>query len=38
MTELQSEKILSLPINQTITNNEIIYISKTINKFYEKTK
>jgi len=35
ITELQAKKILTLPINQYLTENHIRYISKMINKFYE---
>ena len=35
MTEKQSKRILSLPINQTIGHTEIKYISETINLFYK---
>ncbi len=35
-TEKQSKKILTLPINQFLKENEIRYISELINKFYEK--
>ena len=31
----QSKTILTLPINQYLKKNEILYICKTINKFYE---
>ncbi|MDA7837309.1 DegT/DnrJ/EryC1/StrS family aminotransferase [Candidatus Pelagibacter sp.] len=34
-TEKQSKKILSLPINQFLQKNQIIYISSLINKFYQ---
>ena len=33
-TEKQSKHILTLPINQYLTKNEILYICKTINNFY----
>ena len=33
-TEKQSKKILTLPINQYLKKNEIIYICKLINNFY----
>ncbi len=35
-TETQSEKILTLPINQFLKNKEIKFISRKINYFYEK--
>jgi len=35
LTEKQSRRILTLPINQFINKKEINYISKEINKFYE---
>ena len=38
VTEKQSKRILSLPINQTIGHTEIKFISKTINKFYKDNK
>mgnify|MGYP001182834901 CR=1 FL=1 len=38
VTEIQSKRILSLPINQTIGHTEIKYISETINKFYKDYK
>ncbi len=34
-TEKQSKRILSLPINQFLKKQEIIYISNLINKFYK---
>ncbi len=34
-TEKQSKRIITLPINQYLTNKEIIYVSKTINGFYK---
>ena len=34
-TELQSKKIITLPVNQFLSEKEIKYISKTINIFYE---
>ena len=34
-TERQAKRILTLPINQYINENQINYISKTINNFYE---
>lgn len=34
-TELQSKRILTLPINQYLSKKEIIYISRMVNKFYE---
>jgi len=34
-TEIQSKKILTLPINQYLTKKQIIYISKTVNDFYK---
>ena len=34
VTENQSKKIISLPINQHLKEKEIIYISNLINKFY----
>ena len=34
-TEKQSKRILSLPINQFLRKQEIIYISNLINKFYK---
>ena len=33
-TEKQSKHILTLPINQYLKKNEILYICKTINNFY----
>jgi len=35
-TEMQSKKIITLPINQFITEKQIKKISNLINKFYEK--
>ena len=37
-TEDQAEKILTLPIHQYLKKKEIMFISKNINKFYEKKK
>ena len=34
ITENQSKRIISLPINQYLKEKEIIYISNLINKFY----
>ena len=34
-TELQSKRILTLPINQYLSKKQIIYISRMVNKFYE---
>ena len=34
-TMRQSKEILSLPINQFMTNKELQYISKKINNFYK---
>ena len=34
-TELQSKKILSLPIHQNLTKFQIKYISKSINNFFK---
>lgn len=34
-TEKQSKEILTLPINQYLKKNEILYICKLINQFYE---
>ena len=34
-TEKQSKRILSLPVNQFLKKNEIIYITNLINKFYK---
>ena len=34
VTEKQSKRIITLPINQYLRKSEIIYISKLINKFY----
>jgi dTDP-4-amino-4,6-dideoxygalactose transaminase len=34
-TELQSKKILSLPIHQNLTEFQIKYISKNINNFFK---
>ena len=34
-TESQSKKILTLPINQYLTEKELIYISESINNFYK---
>ena len=34
-TEKQSKRIITLPINQYLRKNEIIYISKLINEFYK---
>ena len=36
VTELQSKKILTLPINQFLTKDKIEHICKIINDFYEK--
>ena len=33
-TESQAKKILTLPINQYLKKNEIIYICRLINNFY----
>jgi dTDP-4-amino-4,6-dideoxygalactose transaminase len=35
VTEKQSKEILSLPINQNLNKNEILYICKHINNFYK---
>jgi dTDP-4-amino-4,6-dideoxygalactose transaminase len=35
-TELQSKKILTLPINQFLSKKNIIFIAKNINNFFEK--
>ena len=34
-TEKQSKKILTLPINQYLTEKEILYVCKMINKYYD---
>ena len=34
VTEKQSKKILTLPVNNTLTSNQIKYISEKINNFY----
>lgn len=34
MTELQAKRILSLPVSQFLTEDEIVYISESINEFY----
>tara|TARA_B100000315_G_scaffold258711_1_gene311814 strand:- start:767 stop:1864 length:1098 start_codon:yes stop_codon:yes gene_type:complete len=34
-TELQSKKIITLPVNRFITERQIKYISKMVNNFYE---
>ena len=34
-TEIQSKKILTLPINQYLTKKQIIYISENVNSFYK---
>lgn len=36
VTESQSKKILTLPINETLSKNEILYICKKLNKFVNK--
>ena len=36
ITEKQSKKILTLPINQFLRKKEILYICRLINKFYKK--
>ena len=33
-TELQSKKILTLPVNENLTEDQIKYICKHINQFY----
>jgi len=38
ITERQAKTILTLPINQFLSENQIKYISNTINNFYEKEK
>ena len=35
VTEKQSKKILTLPVNNTLTSNQINYICEKINKFYK---
>ena len=37
-TEKQAKKILTLPINQYLSKNQIIKISNLVNNFYEKNK
>lgn len=37
MTEKQSKEILTLPINQYLKKNEILYIARKVNEFFEKT-
>ena len=34
ISETQAERILSLPIHQYLTNDEILYICETVNKFF----
>ncbi len=36
MAERQAGNILSLPINQTLTEEDIRYVAETINAIYEK--
>ncbi|MBH30592.1 MAG: transcriptional regulator [Candidatus Marinimicrobia bacterium] len=36
VTEEQSKKILTLPINQQLTENEMEYITTTMNRFFEQ--
>ena len=33
-TEMQAKKILSLPIHQYLTNDEILHICETVNNFF----
>ena len=35
-TEMQSQKILTLPVNEGLSDSEIKFICKNINYFYEK--
>ena len=37
-TEALSKQILSLPIAEYLSINQIKYVTKTINEFYEKNK
>ena len=36
VTENQSKRILTLPINQHLTEHEIQIVSQTVNSFYER--
>jgi len=35
VAERQADRILSLPIHQFLTEDDVIYVSETINRFYK---